>query len=92
MLVSRGRTERERASPVEAVRVARDAGAPWLGINHRLLDADVVAAARRAGIRVAAWTVNQEPDIRRVLDLGVDVVISDRPDLALRLAGRPPRR
>lgn len=88
LLVARGRTERERASPAEAVSLTQAAGAGWLGINHRLLDADVVAAARRAGISVAAWTVNQEPDIRRVLDLGVDVVISDRPDLALRLAGR----
>jgi glycerophosphoryl diester phosphodiesterase len=91
LLVSRGRTERERASPAEAVRLTREAGAAWLGINHRLLDADVVAAARRAGVGVAAWTVNQEADIRRVLDLGVDVVISDRPDLALRLTGRPPK-
>jgi glycerophosphoryl diester phosphodiesterase len=91
LLVSRGRTERERARPAEAVRLAQEAGAAWLGINHRLLDADVVTAARRAGVSLAAWTVNQEPDIRRVLDLGVDVVISDRPDLALRLAGRAPR-
>jgi glycerophosphoryl diester phosphodiesterase len=87
LLVSRGRTERERASPAEAVRLTQDAGAHWLGINHRLLDIDVVAAAQRAGIRLAAWTVNEEPDIRRVLDLGVEVVISDRPDLALRLTG-----
>jgi glycerophosphoryl diester phosphodiesterase len=91
LLVSRGRTERERARAAEAVGLARETGAAWLGLNHRLLDADVMAAARRAGIAVAAWTVNQEPDIRRVLDLGVDVVISDRPDLALRLAGRAPR-
>lgn len=91
MLVSRGRTERERVNPAEAVRLTQAAGAGWLGINHRLLDAEVVAAAHGVGIRVAAWTVNQEPDIRRALDLGVDVVISDRPDLVLRLTRRPPR-
>jgi glycerophosphoryl diester phosphodiesterase len=89
LLVTRGRVERERADPAEAVRLAREAGAAWLGINHRLLDAGVAAAARTAGIGVAAWTVNQEADIRRVVDLGVGIVISDRPDLALRLAGRP---
>jgi glycerophosphoryl diester phosphodiesterase len=50
-----------------------------------------VAAAREAGLRLAAWTVNAESDIRRVLDLGVAIVISDQPDLALRLAGRPPK-
>jgi glycerophosphoryl diester phosphodiesterase len=57
-------------------------------MNHRLVDADVVAAARAAGIRIAAWTVNDETDIRRMIDLGVDMVMSDRPDLAKRLAGR----
>ena len=45
-------------------------------------------AARAAGIRVAAWTVNEEADIRRMVDLGVDMVMSDRPDLAKRLMGR----
>jgi len=63
-------------------------GATHLGLNHRLVDADVVAAARRAGIPLAAWTVNEEADLHRVLALGVDVVISDRPDLATRLLGR----
>jgi glycerophosphoryl diester phosphodiesterase len=88
LLVGRGRTQRERADAAEAVRLAREAGAAWLGINHRLLDPAVVAAAREAHVAVAAWTVNQEPDIHRVLELGVDLVISDRPDLALRLTGR----
>jgi glycerophosphoryl diester phosphodiesterase len=32
--------------------------------------------------------VNEEADLRRVIALGVDVVITDRPDLALRLTGR----
>jgi len=50
-----------------------------------VLDADVIAAARAANLRVAAWTVNEDADIRRVLALGVDIVISDRPDLALRM-------
>ena len=57
-------------------------------MNHRLIDADVMTAARAAGIRVSAWTVNDEPDLRRMLDLGVDIVMSDRPDLAKRLTGR----
>jgi len=57
-------------------------------MNHRLIDADVMTAARATGIRVSAWTVNDEPDLRRMIDLGVDVVMSDRPDLAKRLTGR----
>jgi glycerophosphoryl diester phosphodiesterase len=87
-LVGRGDVERDRARPAEAVRRARELGATDLGMNHRLIDGDVVAAARAAGIRLAAWTVNDESDIRRVIDLGVDLVMSDRPDLAKRLARR----
>jgi glycerophosphoryl diester phosphodiesterase len=88
LLVARGDVERDRARPAEAVRRARELGATDLGMNHRLLDADVMSAARAAGIRVSAWTVNEEADIRRMIDLGVDVVMSDRPDLAKRLTGR----
>jgi glycerophosphoryl diester phosphodiesterase len=88
LLVARGDVERDRARPAEAVRRARELGATDLGMNHRLLDADVMSAARAAGIRVSAWNVNEEADIRRMIDLGVDVVMSDRPDLAKRLTGR----
>jgi glycerophosphoryl diester phosphodiesterase len=91
MLVSRSRVERERAVPSAVVRWATEVGATSLGVDHHVVDAPLVAAARQAGLRLAAWTVNTEADIRRMLDLGVDVVISDQPDLALRLAGRPPR-
>jgi glycerophosphoryl diester phosphodiesterase len=87
-LVTRGDVERERTRPAEAVRRARELGATDLGMNHRLIDADVVSAARVAGIRLAAWTVNEEADIRRMLDLGVDMVMSDRPDLVKRLRER----
>jgi len=46
-----------------------------------------VALARRLGLTLGAWTVNDQPGIERVIQLGADVVISDRPDLALRAAG-----
>jgi glycerophosphoryl diester phosphodiesterase len=88
LLVGRGRVERARVPATEAVRWATDTGATDLGIDHRLVDAGVLTAARAAGLKVAAWTVNEEADIRRMLDLGVDLVISDRPDLVKRLRGR----
>jgi len=92
LLVSRARVERERAGARDLVRWAREAGATHLGVDHRAVDAPLLAAARGAGLGLAAWTVNDEPDLRRLVDLGVDVVISDRPDLALTVAGRPPRK
>lgn len=89
LLIGRGEVQRERVWPAESVKWAAGVGATAIGYNHRLIDADVVAAARKAGLTLAAWTVNEEADVRRMLDLGVDVVISDRPDLVRRLVDRP---
>ena len=88
LLVSRARVQREHAAPREAVRWAKDLGATDLGMDHRIVDAAVVAEARKAGIRLSVWTVNEETDLYRMITLGVDVVMTDRPDLAKRLLGR----
>ena len=85
LLVSRARVERNSVPARDVVRWVTDARATELGIDFHALDAAVVAAAHAAGVRVAAWTVNEVPDIRRGVGLGVDLVISDRPDLAKRI-------
>lgn len=38
--------------------------------------------------RVNAWTVNTDVDLRRVIGMGVDGIITDDPALACRLTGR----
>jgi glycerophosphoryl diester phosphodiesterase len=45
------------------------------------LDAVRLADARRLGLRVIVWTVSNPAHIAAMLDLGVDGLISDRPDL-----------
>jgi glycerophosphoryl diester phosphodiesterase len=56
------------------------AGARLWSPDFRDLDAAKVAAARAAGLRIVAWTVNEPADIDKVLQLGVDGIISDYPD------------
>ena len=53
-----------------------------------LLPGGECAAAREAGIRVNTWTVNAPEDIDAVLREGVDILITNEPDQALKRANR----
>ena len=44
-----------------------------------------ISHAHRSGLPVKIWTVDTEPDIRRLLAWGADAVISDRPDVAVQV-------
>ena len=44
-----------------------------------ILDAGFVAACHRAGVVVHVWTVDEREEMQRVLDLGVDGIMTDRP-------------
>lgn len=44
------------------------------------LNAELLAEARALGLKVVVWTVNDAAAIERLLALGVDGIISDRPD------------
>lgn len=44
--------------------------------------------AHSRGMDVHVWTVNQAADMQRMIDLGVDGIITDRPDILLELLGR----
>jgi glycerophosphoryl diester phosphodiesterase len=49
--------------------------------NYRTLSAETLKEARALGLKVVVWTVNEPQDIAAMLDLAVDGIISDRPDL-----------
>jgi glycerophosphoryl diester phosphodiesterase len=67
------------------IAAARAYGVPMLGLRAPLVDAQTVAAVRAAGLGVGAYAVNDAATIARMLDLGLDVFTTDRPDLALEL-------
>ncbi|MDB5396591.1 MAG: Glycerophosphoryl diester phosphodiesterase [Rhodospirillales bacterium] len=55
---------------------------------YRDIDAASVTEAHRLGVKVVAWTVNNPKDMADLIDMGIDGIISDRPDLLRRVAGK----
>jgi glycerophosphoryl diester phosphodiesterase len=53
-----------------------------------VVDALTVGHFHRLGIPVHVWTVDDEADMRALLALGVDGIMSDRPDVLARVLGR----
>ena len=49
----------------------------------RELDAKKVREAQQLGIKVLAWTVNSKALMNQMIDMGVDGLVTDRPDLAI---------
>jgi glycerophosphoryl diester phosphodiesterase len=65
-----------RLIPVEALHVRWDA-----------VNASLVAEAHQWGLRLAAWTVDDQPTLQRMESLGVDAVFSNCPQCWLGLPG-----
>ncbi len=63
-----------------------------VSIFHLNLDARTIAEARGSGLAVYAWTADRERDIQRLLDLEADGIVTNYPDRALALLGRPVSR
>jgi glycerophosphoryl diester phosphodiesterase len=60
-------------------------GAIW-SPHYGDVDAEAIAEAHRLGLKIVVWTVNKPEDIARMIDIGVDGVISDRPDVLRKIA------
>jgi glycerophosphoryl diester phosphodiesterase len=49
----------------------------------RIVTRRFISRAHQAGLAVKVWTVNDPADMRRLVEWGVDGLITDRPDLAV---------
>ena len=56
--------------------------------GYALVTARTVAAAHRAGRQVHVWTVDDAEDMDRLLDAGVDGIVTDRPDVLVEVLRR----
>ncbi len=66
-------------------RMIQAAGGTHWSSFWRELDAQKVREAQSLGLKVLAWTVNDRQSMGQMLDLGVDGLVTDRPDIATEL-------
>ena len=61
---------------------------PGFNINERDVTPELVKRMHDEGRTMAVWTVNDEQDMYRLKNWGVDAIITDYPDVALNAVGR----
>jgi glycerophosphoryl diester phosphodiesterase len=54
--------------------------AQGVAVPHSLVDEELVAETVRRSLRLYCWTVNEEPEMRRLIACGVDGITSDYPE------------
>jgi glycerophosphoryl diester phosphodiesterase len=52
-----------------------------LSSNYEMVDAEFMRLARNSGKKTYVWTVNDKEEMLRLIGLGVDGIITDKPDL-----------
>jgi glycerophosphoryl diester phosphodiesterase len=72
-------SRRRLSGPVPGGPVAAQVPPRAKGIE--IVDARFVAAAHRRGLQVHVWTIDDAPTMHRLLDLGVDGIMTDRIDV-----------
>ena len=69
--------------PHDACEQAIDMGAEAIHIQHLNIDTELVQKAHAHGLQIRAWNPDTVEEIQRAMDLGVDAIGSNRPDLLI---------
>lgn len=66
----------------------QNTGADYFMPTYSVLTEEMVQLFHARGLKIGVWTVNTEADMRRMAELGVDAITSDRPDVLKSILGR----
>ncbi len=80
-LVKAGLTD-SYSPPMQALQVPQNLG------NLQVVSKEFVETAHRRNLKVHVWTINETADMQRLIEMGVDGIMTDYPDRLLTLLGR----
>ena len=68
--------------PMQALQIPQNVG------SLEVISKDFIETAHKLNLQVHVWTINETADMKRLLDLGVDGIMTDYPDRLLEILGR----
>ena len=68
-------------------KIVHAAGGQYWCPRYNQVDGNQIKEAHNLGLRVVVWTPNRKEAMRRLIDLGVDGIMTDRPDLLKEVLG-----
>ena len=68
-------------------RLIKAAGGRFWAPNHNQVMDYEIKEAHRLGIKVFVWTVDRKSDMFRLIKMGVDGIITNRPDILKSILG-----
>jgi glycerophosphoryl diester phosphodiesterase len=71
--------------PINPFQLALDAEAEAIHPNVRFMDKELVRSAQALGLVVRAWNSDDEEEMRRLIETGIDALGSNRPDLLVKV-------
>lgn len=77
----------DKQGELAAIVEAREYAQIW-SPKHELVTPELVERVQALGLVVIPWTVNEEARMRELIGMGVDGIITDYPDVLLRMLGR----
>jgi len=80
-----GRAKLRRIGAALFVETAKRCGARAIHPEKSGVNSQIIDLARRAGLIVRAWTVNDAAESIRLRDLGVDAIFSDYPEIGSKI-------
>jgi glycerophosphoryl diester phosphodiesterase len=73
--------------PVNPMAQLDDAGASVLWQVESMIDRELVEATHSVGCTIYAWTVDEPRRMHQLIELGVDAICTNRPDVAREVVG-----
>lgn len=74
-----------KAADFDAAMAELDFIPEWYSPHFSLISEESLIMIREKGMKVVPWTVDDLEDIRRIVNLGVDAIISNYPDRVLKI-------